>query len=204
MSTVKASRGGFIARQAKDRALGTVRLARGERSGHHFTRVGAAPMLTAMSSSTAMSNLTVRELLATHEAVLTELRSRDVVRTNDAPAGQYAEWLAQRVFGGELAPNSEKSYDLTTTEGVRLQVKCRVVRRDDAGERQLSPFRSFGFDQALIVLFGPGYTVRRAVLLSAEVVKQRARWSAHVNGHLLIARDGVLDLGTDVTSQFPS
>lgn len=144
-----------------------------------------------------------RQVLATYEVLLAELRRRKVVRTNDAPSGQYAEWLAQRVLGGVLASNSVKSYDLTAADGQRIQVKARVVRNPaKAGERQLSPFRSFDFDCALILLFDDTYSVRRATLLSADVVLAHSRESAHVNGRIVIARDSLLDLGTDVTRQF--
>jgi hypothetical protein len=149
-----------------------------------------------------MSGRTVRELLATHEAVLTTLRTRGVVRTSDAPAGQYAEWLALQVFGGTLAPNATKSHDLTTPDGTRVQVKCRVLRNGDAGERQLSPFRSVDFDEALIIFFDATYEVQRAALLTAEQVLRLARWQPHVNGRVLIARDAVLNLGTDVKKRF--
>lgn len=49
------------------------------------------------------------ELLALSKAIVTELRSRGVVRTANAPAGDYAEYLVALAYGGELAPNSEKS-----------------------------------------------------------------------------------------------
>jgi hypothetical protein len=155
-----------------------------------------------MPSAIDAAALTVQDLLATYEAILAELRERQVVRTNDAPAGQFAEWLAQRVLGGTLALNSVKSYDLTTEDGLRLQVKCRVIRKDGAGARQLSPFRSFDFDRCLVLLFSPSYEVQRAVLLSPGQVENAARWQNHVNGHVLIARDSVLALGEDITPRF--
>lgn len=149
----------------------------------------------------ALPDVPPRELLAGYEVILRELRRREVVRTNDAPSGQYAEWLAQRAFGGVLAPNSVKSYDLTTSAGRRLQVKARVIRDPSkkSGERQLSPFRSFDFDDALILLFDTNYMVTRAALLDAATILANCRESRHVNGHVLIARDSVLDLGVDVT-----
>jgi hypothetical protein len=154
----------------------------------------------------ALPDVPPRELLAGYEVLLRELRRREVVRTNDAPSGQYAEWLAQRAFGGVLAPNSVKSYDLTTDAGRRLQVKARVIRDPSrrSGERQLSPFRSFDFDDALIILFDTSYDVSRGVLLAAETVLDHCRESRHVNGHVLIARDSVLDLGTEVTREMNS
>jgi hypothetical protein len=80
-------------------------------------------------------------------------------------------------------------------------VKARVIRDQSkrSGERQLSPFRSFDFDEALVILFDTNYDVSRASLLDAETVLDHCRESKHVNGHVLIARDSVLDLGADVT-----
>ena len=55
----------------------------------------------------------IAELLAGYAGILAELRRRGVVRTNNAPVGDYAEWLAARALGGEIVANaSEKSYDL--------------------------------------------------------------------------------------------
>ena len=144
-----------------------------------------------------------RLLLATYESILAELRAREVVRTNDAPAGQYAEWLAWRVLGGDLAANAVKSYDLVTEQKRKVQVKARVLRKPNlVGERQLSPFRSFDFDDALVILFDRTYQVLRAVLLPKAVVEAKSSYRQHVNGYILIARDTVLGEGTDVTERF--
>jgi hypothetical protein len=140
-----------------------------------------------------------RELLATYESILAELRRRNVVRTNDAPAGQYAEWLAQRVFGGELANNSVKSYDLLTTSFGKVQVKARVLRKGSAAERQLSPFRSFEFDHALVILFDRSYAVHRAALLPMQTVLDNTVESKHVNGRIMFARESLMKQGINVT-----
>jgi hypothetical protein len=82
-------------------------------------------------------------------------------------------------------------------------VKARVIRNPTkAGERQLSPFRSFDFDVALVVLFDRAYAVSRAVTLSADLIFEHSRESRHVNGRIVIARDALLDMGTDVTDLF--
>jgi len=87
---------------------------------------------------------TVADLLAGYARILAELRRRGVVRSNNAPAGDYAEWLAARGLGGALADNSSvKSYDITLPSGERVQVKARVVSEPPiAGQLQTSPFRS--------------------------------------------------------------
>jgi hypothetical protein len=52
------------------------------------------------------------DLLSTYESILGELARRGVIRTNDSPIGQSAEWLAARVLDGVLEANSVKSHDL--------------------------------------------------------------------------------------------
>jgi hypothetical protein len=67
------------------------------------------------------------ELFALYGSVMGELLRRHLVRTANAPAGDYAQYLVAKALGGELAPNSEKSWDVKTLEGKRVQVKGRVV-----------------------------------------------------------------------------
>ena len=92
----------------------------------------------------ALAALSVGELLALSRGILAELRRRGVIRSGNAPAGDYAELLVQRATQGELAPSSQKSWDVQTPTAERLQVKARVVTNANArGERQLSAFRSW-------------------------------------------------------------
>ncbi len=141
-----------------------------------------------------MSGLNTPALFALYRATLAQLRERGVVRTENAPAGDYAEYLVATALGGELAPNSEKSWDVRLPSGRRLQVKARVVSEPPRrSQRQLSPFRSFDFDAAVIVLLADtDYTVWRAVEVPQQVVAGRAAYNAHVNGHVLHATDDVL------------
>jgi hypothetical protein len=135
----------------------------------------------------------VAELFALYRSILQELRQRGVVRTDNAPAGDYGEFLVATAFGGELAPNSEKSFDVLA-DGRRLQVKTRVVSDPPRrGQLQLSPFRSFDFDLAAIVLLDDtNYSVRQAVLLPADAVQAASVFNKHVNGHIVHARQGLL------------
>jgi hypothetical protein len=106
--------------------------------------------------------MTVGELLSSSRAILAELRRRGVIRTGNAAAGDYAELLVQRATAGELAPNSQKSWDVLTSNGERLQIKARVVTDPrKRGERQLSVFRSWDFDAAVVVLFDDEFRVWR-------------------------------------------
>lgn len=133
------------------------------------------------------------ELFALYRAILRELRGRGVVRTENAPAGDYAEFLVATALGGVLAPNSEKSYDVMA-DGVRLQVKARVVSDPPrSGQLQLSTFRSFDFDEAVIVLLDDhDYGVRQAVRVPVEELRAVAVRDGHVNGYRVHARPALM------------
>ena len=137
-----------------------------------------------------------RELLVQYEGILAQLRDLGVVRTNDAPAGQFAEWLAMSVIGGTLAPNSQKGYDLDLTGSTwgKVQVKSRVLRENSARERQLSPFRSDGYDHALVILFDRDYSVWRAAMMPRGILDKC--------GGRVRATDELLKSGEDLTDRF--
>ncbi|HVL39857.1 MAG TPA: hypothetical protein VM328_10755 [Fimbriimonadaceae bacterium] len=137
---------------------------------------------------------TTQELFQAYRAILSELKRRKIVRTANAPAGDYAEYLVARTLRGELAPNSERSYDLITEDGRRIQVKCRVAGDSGRNPRsQLSPFRTFGFDAAVVVLSAPDYRVHQAVVIPRETVEASARFVKHVNGYVVHARPSFLN-----------
>jgi hypothetical protein len=102
--------------------------------------------------------------------------------------------LVKVAFSGELATNSEKSWDVLTPDGQKLQVKSRLL--DDPSkskQRQLSPIRSWSFDSLVIVLFDTTYAVWRAVKIPADLIRGTGTHSDWVNGELIIARDSLLD-----------
>ena len=139
-----------------------------------------------------------------YRAILIELKSRGVIRTENAPAGDYAEYLVAAALGGQLAPNSEKSWDVLGNDGKKLQVKARVVSEPaEPGQLQLSPFRSFDFDYAVIVLLSAAdYAVTRASKVPRHVVETSAVYRQHVNGKLLFARAEIMGHpdATDLTA----
>ena len=150
-----------------------------------------------------LAGLRTGELLALSRAILAELR-RGVIRTGNAPAGDYAELLVCVATGGELAPNSQASWDVLTPEPrpERLQVKARVVTNPKAaGQRQLSVVRSWDFEAAVIVLFDDEFIVWRAARLPVETLREVARFVGHVSGYRIMARDELLDAGEDWTSR---
>lgn len=152
------------------------------------------------------SEMTVAELLAGYGRLLAELRKRGVVRSNNAPAGDYAEWLTARALSGELVKNfSVKSNDLTAGSGELVQVKTRVVADPPTrGQLQTSPFRSWDFDLAAFVLLRDrDYFVVRASLVPRDVVKENGRYVAHVNGYIVQMTPSLMGHPTasDITDQ---
>jgi hypothetical protein len=133
-------------------------------------------------------------LFSLYRAILGELKNRGVVRTENAPAGDYAEYLVAAALGGQMAPNSEKSWDVLSSDGEKLQVKARVVSDPvQPGQLQLSPFRSFGFDSAVIVLLSDtDYAVYRASKVPRHVVESSATHRPHVNGNVLFGRPEIM------------
>jgi hypothetical protein len=81
-----------------------------------------------------------------------------------------------------------------TKDGEKLQVKARVVSDPaEPGQLQLSPFRSFSFDFAVIVLLSAtDYTVSRAAKVPRYVVESSAIYRQHVNGKVLFARPEIM------------
>jgi hypothetical protein len=145
---------------------------------------------------------TVGELLALSRRILAELRRREVIKSGNAPAGDYAELLVQQATGGELAPGSQKSWDVETpgSDAAHLQVKARVVTDPkNRSERQLSFFPSWEFDAAVIVLFDDDFRVWKAALLPVKVVKEVAKHVGHVSGWRVFATDELLARGQDWT-----
>jgi hypothetical protein len=156
----------------------------------------APPQPASEQVEAARDERTTGQLLAGYASTLSELRRRGVIRSNNAPAGDYGEWLIAQVLGATIVANAAmKSYDLTTSDGRRVQVKTRVVslpvRR---GQLQASVFRSFDFDlAALVLLRDVDYAVHRAVLVPVQLVEALSTRVEHVNGWRLVMTAEVLD-----------
>ena len=142
--------------------------------------------------SQSPSERTVGELLGDYARILSDLRTRGVLRSANAPTADYAEWLFQRALGGELVGDgSVRSYSLTLPDGDRVQVKARVVSNPPGkGQLQTSPFRSWDFEFAgLVLLRDSDYTVQRAGIVPVDVVRALATVRVHVNGFVVQMTD---------------
>jgi hypothetical protein len=143
----------------------------------------------------------VGELLRTYSAILRELRRRNLVRTNNAPVGDLAEYACAIVYQGTLAPNSEKSYDLTAGDGRRIQVKVRNLRDDTRASSAFSPIRSFEFDVCAFLLIDEARSrVDAAFEWSVDEVRQHGVHRIHTNGTVVRVRQvRSAQVGLDIT-----
>ncbi|STY68600.1 Uncharacterised protein [Micrococcus luteus] len=147
-----------------------------------------------------LKTLRVRELLQLEASIVSELRGRGLVRTNNKPLGDIAEQVVLAARGGVLEPNSTKSHDVTDQSGRRVQVKAmggRVVGRSG----KFSPFRSFDFDTAVFLIFAAEtFELVLAREVDADSVEAVAPYSRHTNGRQATLRQ-VESLGLDVTTE---
>lgn len=152
------------------------------------------------------ADVTTHELLRQYAGILRELRSRGIIRTLNAPAGDLAETLTARAYSGSLAPNSEKSWDVTADDGRLLQVKSRVIAATALTKPiQFSIFRSWDFDAAVfVVIAAETYEILAAFEVPADAVRGRAGVSAWVGGQRLtlsLVGLGALPGCVDVTAR---
>jgi hypothetical protein len=137
-----------------------------------------------------LSKLTITELLATHSAVLDELRHRNVIRTKNNPTGDYAEWLVSTKLELTLAANSAMGFDATDLQGLRYQIKGRRVTPEN-NSTQLSVIRNLdgnGFDFLVAVVFNENWQVKYAAKIPHQTVRSLAIFRPHVNGHTMHLR----------------
>ncbi len=141
-------------------------------------------------------------LLLQSRQPLARLRELKIVRSANAPAGDFAEWLVVKATEGTLAPPSQKGWDVRTSDGRKLQVKARFVSNPvKAGQRQLSTFRSFDFDELVVVLLDDEHPVARVSCIPRAAVEEQARNDDYVGGNRVMASDELLDGGEDWTDR---
>ncbi|WP_440312755.1 DUF6998 domain-containing protein [Leucobacter chromiireducens] len=146
-----------------------------------------------------VTRLPVKQLLRLEASIVTELRRRDLVRTNNKPLGDIAEHVVWLARGGVLEPNSTKSHDITTSAGQRIQVKAMANRAAGAGAR-FSPFRSADYHTAVFLVFDAEFEIVKAYEVVAEHIEEHVRFVPHVAGRQPSLTQ-VRSLGTDVTTE---
>ncbi len=138
----------------------------------------------------------VSQLLRGFAAILDELRDRGVVRSRNNPLADYTEWLVARQLGLRLTGNSTRGYDAIGLQGTKYQIKGRRLSTPKSS-RQLGVVRNLAgqeFHYLIGVLFDHDFRVIEAYKLPHGLIEKHARYSRHVNGHLLRLKGDILTL----------
>ena len=87
-----------------------------------------------MFGNNKLKNLSVAELLGIHVGISEQLRTRGIVRGENVPTGDLAEYLFCKSYHWNQANNSERAFDAKDCEGKRYQIKGRRMhQRFDSG-----------------------------------------------------------------------
>ncbi len=97
--------------------------------------------------------------------------------------GEFAEQLACLYYGGEKAPASRQSYDLTSEDGKKVQVKSRRMKK--LGSTNLNVIRSWAFDILAVIVFSEAGSILKAVELDSKAAKSIATYNEHQNGWII-------------------
>ena len=160
-----------------------------------------------------VETLTDEALLGLSERVQHELRRRGLTPPRARPLGEMAESIVIGRLGLHPAPTSTAGYDAVADDGTRYQVKAR--RLGTRGDRQLGVIRNIdrrAFDYLVVVLFPPDSDDPEGMWrLPFDLVREKAVYNKHQNGHVLFAHDSVLNdprtkrlSGTSITGSPPT
>lgn len=149
--------------------------------------------------------LEVKSLLQQHASIISKLRKLGVVRSNNMPIADYAEYLVTERLGLKLSASSNKSVDaIDPRTGLTYQIKARRIT-STSGRRQLGVMRSLDFDYLVAILFDESFDVAEAYMIPSKLIAHHAKFSKHQNGHILqlrgdiLSSEGVKDITTNLS-----
>jgi len=87
------------------------------------------------------------QLLADWSAIMRELRVRDIIRTNNSPAGDIAEAKVAEHYCGARGSFSQAGWDVETPDGELIQVKA-MRQTPTSKRRNLSPIATAPITQS--------------------------------------------------------
>ena len=122
------------------------------------------------------------DLLSLYAGVLVELRRRGVVRTANNPVADLGELLFCRAMGWHREHHQGSSFDATTAEGARVQIKARRLTHERAAIRSGTIYDKDGFDLLAIAIFDPEFRIQQAVVVPRPVALDHLRWSVRQKG----------------------
>lgn len=164
-----------------------------------------------MRNTPKFAEMSLLDLLTLNVKITEELRNRNVIRTANNITGDLAEHLFCTAFCWTQAPNSERGFDATDTDGKRYQIKGRRVHRRNPS-RQLSALRNIEnkqFEFLAGIIFDDNYRVTRAAIIPHSIVVAQSTFVEHTNSSRFMLNDrvwsekGVLDVTGEIRAVFP-
>ena len=123
------------------------------------------------------------QLIALYGEVMAELLKRGIVHSGNNPIADMAERVIANYFEVDPAPPNQKSYDVVTVDGKKLQVKA--LRQTKSSRRNLSALRDLDFDQLVAVIFATDMQLIEAVFIPIDAVRDHMGWSSTWKAHRL-------------------
>lgn len=145
-----------------------------------------------------LSSMTEKELIIFSYKIMSELKSREVIRTRNNPIADYCEWFVSRKFNWTLQTNSNAGFDVLDRAGQRVQIKCRTISVGSGvrvGPRQLGVIRNLEmntFDYLIAILFDEKVEVVSAYKISKPLIRKYSKFNKHQNGHILSLKGDLL------------
>ncbi len=131
-----------------------------------------------------LTEASVPELLRLWAKVMRELRSREIIRTNNNPVGDIAEAIVAEHYHAERGSFAQAGWDVRTKDGERIQVKSM---RQTAGSkrRNLSPIRDADYDSVVIVILNEDFEVTDGLRLKKDLVEELFLHRSYINGRVI-------------------
>lgn len=146
----------------------------------------------------------VPELLKSYAEVHEALRRRGLMRSTNAPTGDFAAYLFCRAFGWEQSIDSALGFDAKDAGGTLYLIRGKRITRHSSsrelpGIQDLAnrPFAILG-----AVLFREDFSVLRGALIPIDVVAASASYSEHGKSWRFLLTDTVWQTAgvSDVTA----
>lgn len=104
--------------------------------------------------------------------------------------GEFAERLVTEYYNGKQLIASSKSADIICQDGIKIQVKARIIKRINSVP--LGIIRSWNFDYLVIVLFSTQGFVEKAFKTTVEHAKELAIFDKYQNGYVITVNNSFL------------
>lgn len=167
---------------------------------------GTSATASSSGASIDLDKLSVEELLKFYGTIMGQLKERKVLRTNNLPQGDYAEWLVCKQFGLDMADPSTKGYDAKDdASGLLYQIKGLWEPTGKKSTRQLSPLRDLnGFDYLVALIFDASFEVKAAYQIPVATVRNFCRLNNYQASKTLCLSKKLLADPTviDITDRF--